>query len=195
MAPENNLISEKTLKTLGHFYENPTGSRSEILGCIQRHYRTTLDYLEMLTGKTADDSFVIGNWLAYVLITDDEKIAGYFPAEMSEEAKGMVKEWDSWVGACEKETYLESRHVKERNFPWFDYMDLHENLHKFLTIDEMAKYRAIGTGLSVTDREEDLIVLDCNKRINTQPRTLDIYQRKKTLEERMIRHLESYKSS
>ena len=79
--------------------------------------------------------------------------------------------------------------VQERNFPWFDNMDLNENLRKTLTIDKMVEYGANGTYLFswIFDRINIAAMTD----IALQIQSTDLYGRKKNLEERMIAYLET----
>lgn len=107
----------------------------QVLDLARRHYRTTTDYLELLESGDREGIVSGGNWELYVRIADGETVP--LQGGLEREARGLLVQWDALVERSERHAYLSADYVIKMRFPWKGGMDLHENLHKILTPEEM----------------------------------------------------------
>ena len=107
-------------------------SKGQVYERLKRHLEMTIEYISMMRkrGEKVSIELPIGNWIVHAQVCDYPKVASYFTPELAFESAALCTEYDSILEKAEKNAYLKDPTVKERNFPWFDNLDLNQNLRK-----------------------------------------------------------------
>jgi len=141
--------------------------------------------------QISHEDLPIGNFYAHDIVASYPEAAAYFPEDLAQKSASLWKEWLGLVDFCERIAYYDNREVQERRFPWFEGMDLNQNLGKTLTIEQMAEYGAKSTYMP--DWSRDRINIAAMGEVAKHVQSSSLYSRKKTIEEMMITHLETPK--
>jgi hypothetical protein len=164
-------------------------SKLEVVELIRRHIELGYDYRRLLDENL--DSFVLngGNFKTHYLVRTLPEVAAYFSPELAAESASIDEEESGIVSACEKETFQTTRYIRDRNFPWFEGLDLGKNLTKQLTFEQMMQYQTRGTSGGLSDYEIDRVQMECLNLISKKVAESCIYNRKINLEQRMVNFL------
>jgi hypothetical protein len=166
-------------------------SKEEVHARLRKHLETTLEYLAKIEeeGENIDYGLPIGNWFVHDVVSNYPQVATYFPKDLAQRSASLWKEWVGLINFCERRAYYDDPEVQQRSFPWFEGMELSENLRKTLTIDQMVEFGTKGTYLG--DWVYDRINIAAMTEVAHRVQHSRLYDRKKVLEEAMIVHLET----
>ena len=165
--------------------DKKTMTKEVFLRRLKDGYEVTLDYLNNYN----DGALPSVQWFIYESMMHHEEVLDYMSSQFPGEVTKLYEELDTFVKKTVKETFLADEDVMEKNFPWSDDLEAYDNLNRKLSIDEMAEYNAKGTYLY--DWVKDRIAKKAMTTTRLSPKTLELYQKKKTIEEEMIRYIES----
>jgi hypothetical protein len=150
---------------------------------LKQHLKTTIAHLKVVEDLNDANTVVSGNWVVHDLVGMSPEIADYFSEDLQDESKTLVQEWYKLVIEKEKEAFMNHEYLQGVIFPWFDNMDLDQNLKKVLTWDERQEFDATS---SLPGYIIDEIITDSWTLIAIELKTNGLYQKKKNLEERML---------
>jgi len=168
-------------------------TKDEVREKLLRHIEVDAEFLKLqeeeIDPNARDYAIqVAGNWYVHAHVTENSKVAKYFPEELARESAELKTEFEGMVSESERAAYDSNPIVQRMKFPWFDNLDLSGNLRKQLTVDTMMEHNALTMmlGHDTGNRIEDTATRGVVSRV----RSSDLYNRKKNLEERMMAHLD-----
>jgi hypothetical protein len=166
-------------------------TREEVHARLKKHLEITLEYLTRIEEESEDIGYglPIGNWFVHDVVSNYPQVAAYFSTDLAQRSASLWREWVGLINFCERRAYYDDPEIQQRNFPWFEGMELAENLRKKLTIDQMVEFGAKGTYFG--DCFYDRINIAAMTEVAHKIQHSRLYDRKKVLEEAMIAHLET----
>lgn len=170
-------------------------TKEEVHLRLQKHLEITLEYLARIGEKGVDIGYElpIGNWFVHDMVSNYPQVAGYFSEDLVRRSSSLWREWSGLVDFCERSAYYGDPEVQEKNFPWFEGMDLNQNLRKRFSIEQMIEFGTKGTYLDdgIYDRINIAAMTEVAHRIQHSR----LYERKRVLEEAIIAYHENPRPS
>jgi hypothetical protein len=172
-------------------------SKADALILLKSHYAQTIEYIKRR--EEGDTSAVPQMWNLHIIMSTTPVVRNYFTPAIIEESSKLLNEFDSLLEKLQKAAFLESQYVKDYYFPWFEHLDFYGNLEKTLTPEEIEQYQLPFSGYRLmlpclATFQQHEIDKDAFDRLCSSSDTLELYQKRKTLEERMLEHAKTFES-
>jgi hypothetical protein len=170
--------------------ENKIPSKKNIFDTLKKHLDITEKFLQFVNVNQENYELKspVDNWDVHIIIKDKPKVANYFSKKMSGKSISLLNEYKSIYKIAGKRAFLADYEIQEINFPWFENMDLNQNLQKKLKNDELRKYNSKTTYIQNANFTQ--INKSALNDVIFQFKNSNLYYRKKKHEERMISYLE-----
>ncbi|NQV08650.1 hypothetical protein HQ529_02225 [Candidatus Woesearchaeota archaeon] len=155
---------------------------------VKELYGETVDILNSIkSNKFTDMNNINKNWGVYSFILEKDYIAKYFSEDLYNKAEKLLEKWQEHVNQTQKTAFINNKTVIDSNFPWYEELDLHENIIKILTDEE--KNRHNSKHKIIDGDVEGLAQKEFETELMRNQKTLNIYRRKKDIEKQMIEYL------